>query len=224
MKKILVPILALVLISCAGNYKNSNQNQIAEKPFDSTLIKPYLSLLPYAGRGVKEFIPTLTNTIQKFQRRPLDTTLLVIGLIDSDKINDTIVSHVFVENDTVIVQSSWKRKGEQLWQFKLKDPFVMLDTFNLFSLEKRSLWVVFTIGFKYAIPRLHSITDEIRNTVSVLAVTQTLKLDSINVEPVVFKEYWENFQGSIIEFSHPEVHPAYIWYEPKKKFVLIWVG
>jgi hypothetical protein len=224
MKKILIPILALFLTSCSGTHSSVNQNQIAEKPFDSTLIKPYLNLLPNAGKEAKEFIPILTNTIQKFQGRPLDTTLLVVGLIDSDKINDTIVSHVFVEKDTVIINSSWRRQGEQLWQFRLKDPLYIVDTFELFSTRKRSVWVTFTIGFKYAIPRLHYPVDEYRNTVSVMAVIQALKNDSIFVEENAFQQYWENFHGSIIELSDPEFHPAYIWFEPKRMFVLLWVG
>jgi hypothetical protein len=224
MKKIFVLLLVSVLISCSGIQRNAKRIQVVEPPFDSTLIKPYLNLLPSASREEREFIPILVNTIKKFQNRPLDTTLLVVGLIDSDKINDTIASHVFVRNDTVIIHSSWHRRGEKLWQFELRNPFYIIGTSDLFTMDKRSIWVAFTIGFKYAIPRLYELPKLEEGELPIHVIVQALKNDSVDVDENSFKQYMENFQGSRVEFSDPEIHPTFIWYEPKKMFVLIWVG
>lgn len=216
--------MAFILVSCSGTSQKQKQIQQTSNPIDSTLIKPYSRLLPTASQQEKEFILELINSIKTFQNKPLDTTILVCGLIDSDFINDTFVSHVFVNHDTVMVHSSWQRRGELLWQYELKYPYLSISDNELFQPNKRSIWVTFTIGYKYAIPRLHFRTDEMRNTVSVMAVTQALRRDSIDVEEDAFQQYWENFKGSIIEFSDPEFHPAFCWYEPKKMFVLLWVG
>jgi hypothetical protein len=224
MKRILIYLIVFIFVSCSGTSQKQKQIQPTSKPIDSTLIKPYSRLLPTASQQEKEFILELINSIKTFQNKPLDTTILVCGLIDSDFINDTIVSHVFVNHGTVTVHSSWERRGELLWQYELKNPYLSISDNELFQPNKRSIWVTFTIGYKYAVPRLFEASEMKETDVAIKAGIEDLRHRGYKVDEELYKKYIENFHGSIIEWEHPEIHPKYIWYELIKKFALFWVG
>jgi hypothetical protein len=224
MKKVSIFLSLVILFSCSGNHQKQKQITSIAAKTDSTLIKPYLHLLQNASEKEKKFIRDLVYTIENYQNKTPDTTIIVIGRIDADENKDTIQSHVFVFHDTVFVQSTWTRKGEILWEHELKNPYLWISDNEAFEFSKRSIWVTFTIAYKHAVPRLieKSFFSELQ-TATKLGL-DNLKSNGLQVDEQAYEQYVTDFQSSLIEYDDPEMHPIYIWYEPLKRFVLFWVG
>jgi hypothetical protein len=215
---------SILIILCCSCYSQKQINSPASAKIDSTLIKPYLLISRNASKKENEFCQDVIHTITKFQNKILDTTVLVIGKVDSDELIDTIQSHIFVRHDTVLVQSIWKRKGKLIWSSESKNPYLWISDNPIFDYSSRSIWVTFTIGHKYAVPRL--IEKSTFNELEVATDTGMKEFEKLGykIEKTSYVQYITNFKGSIIEFDDPEVHPCYIWYEPLKRFILFWVG
>jgi hypothetical protein len=219
MKKLIIYLIPIVLMSCSNT--SQIQKHSTNKPGDSTLIQTYRKLLPNSTKFEKKFITEVIGTFSKFQNKNLDTTILIIGLLDSDNLHDTIVSRVFVNRDTVYVQSEWRKNGNLLWQHIDKNPYMEINDNELFSFDKRSIWVTFTIGYLYTLPRLYSIDDYKNLELEAIKLgVYELNKSNFSTDSVIYKEYLKSFKSNLLEWGNPESRAGlFVWYEPAKRFV-----
>lgn len=104
----------------------------------------FAQLSQAADAGEQAFFALLMETLEQFEQRAVDTTLLTIGNIDGQGPPDTITSTVTVEQGKVLFHSRWVRQGEVLWEEDLPDPYMALNESEVFDYEQRSPWVTLT--------------------------------------------------------------------------------
>jgi hypothetical protein len=218
--------IAMILLLIGCNYLQAQYNNsipsLEQK--DTSLIKKYMNLLDKSSGMDKDFINALISTMTHFQRRNLDTTILTYATFDTDNLIDTIQTRVYVAHDTVFVMSIWEKNGQILWFNKLKNPYVWINDNELFQGDKRSIWVTFTIGYKYAVPDIYKIKDY--NNLFDYAVEngiRDLQRIGIGINNETYKQYLKNYKGNLIAWGDPEIrHGMYIWYDPAKIFILFY--
>jgi len=173
----------------------------------------------------KEFTERLINTIQNFQNRKADTTLIQIGNIDNIGELDTIINRIYYYDRDVWVNSSWTKNGIKMWEEKIKNPYLWINDSEEFQYDTRKPWVTFTIGIYYAIPELDNIDNYSHiDKQLVLQIGESwCKRKNIKISESEYSEYLDNFKGDIIAHGDPEIrHELLIWYEPIKDFLLFY--
>jgi hypothetical protein len=226
MKKIVFFIFPFLFLACTSTHQSplKSDSISIHNHLDSSYIHLYLKFLPIANEQEKKFINKMLYVFSDSDLKSLDATKLIIGKIDDDNINDTIYSHVYVFNDTVIVKSSWKRKGVLIWSDELKDPYLWISDNELFKPSKRSILVNFTIGYYHAIPSLIPKSNFNELNVATRIGVQYFKEQGLDINEMSYYQYILNFKGSLLLIGHPESRACLIWYEPLKSFVPFWIG
>ena len=176
----------------------------------------------YENTSNKKFIDRLIKTVLEFKDRKADTTVLQICNIDNLGKLDTIKNNIYYSNDTVIVNSSWTKNGQKLWEAKIKNPYLWINDADEFQYDTRKPWVTFTIGIYYAIPDIKSINyySHINKQTVLQAGLKWAKRENIKMSKDEYSKYLSNFKGDIISYGDPENRMGLlIWYEPVKKFI-----
>lgn len=207
------------MISCTNGKQGSSQKAINHK--DTLLITTYKSLLPNASEFDKKFINQLLKTIEEFENKKLDTTLIGLGQFEEDNKIDTIKTRVFEETGKIIAYSSWTKNGKLLWEKQINEPYMWINENPLFDGDKRSKWVTFTIGVYHTAPNIYRIKeyDNLRAG-SVRVGIEDLEKNGLKVDSDLYKKYIENYKGDLMDWGHPESRDGlFIWYEPLKRFV-----
>ena len=219
MKRHIFLLLMIGLISCSNGKKESTQKETTKR--DTSLITTYKSLLANASEFDKKFVNHLLKTIEEFENRELDTTLIGLGQFEEDNKIDTIKTRVFEENGKIIAYSSWTKNGKLLWEKQIIEPYMWINENPLFEGGKRSKWVTFTIGVYHTSPNIYRIEKyENLRTGSIRGGIEDLKKNGFEVDTVLYKKYIENYKGDLMDWGQPESRDGlFIWYEPLKRFV-----
>jgi hypothetical protein len=173
----------------------------------------------------KEFIDRLLKTISNFEDKKADTTILQICNIDNLGKLDTIKNRIYFKNNEVVVNSSWTKSGQKLWEYEIKNPYLWIDGSDEFQYDTRKPWVTFTIGIYYAIPEIENI-DHYSHIDTQWALQTGLdwaKSKNLIISNENYAKYLKDFKGDIIAFGDPENRDGlFIWYEPIKDFSLFY--
>ena len=224
-----ITILLLILSSCNStnldnHVKINDSTKVSNADFakvDTTLILQYRHRLDSAKGREKDFINYLLSILTQYQGKRLDTTILTVGLIDSDTRVDTIQTRVFLKHDTIWVNSIWIKDNKINWEYSFNNPYLFISDF-IYRFYEKDIWIPFTIGIYFAPPILHN-TNEYKNLFET-AVTyglEDLKKNGISVNESDYKKYLLNFKGNLIEWGNPTIREGlHIWYEPSNRFVI----
>lgn len=217
---ILLLFILLVTFSCISYA----QNDITPCHNDTSLLSAYKNQLESAAVSDRKFILEIIRTLEEFQCRQLDTTIMTICKIDDNFEPDTVLTHIFDSNDTIIVNYSWTKEGELQWNEAIINPYLWINEDALFQFDTRNKWVTFTIGIYYAIPEIFDIQDY-QHLFKLAAQQGSMELKNIGfeIEPVSIVHYLENFKGNIITFGDPENSAGMlVWYYPMNRFILFY--
>jgi len=167
-----------------------------------------------------DFINAVLSTINKFESLHADTTIKTLANIDSSEPIDTIISRVFVKNDTVYLRSSWSRDGELLWQHEILNPFLWISDEDEFAYKTRNIWVTFTIAVLQGIPIFYDRNEFEHISNATAFQIGKADLDSKQKNSKGLSEYINGFTGQLIEYGEPELREGlFFWHEPSKQFI-----
>lgn len=192
--------------------------QVSEKE-----LAQYRNAYDLAEKWDKQFMTKMFQTIEKFSDRPADTTILTVGNIDGIGEPDTIMSHMYALDDTVFVESSWRRKGKLMWSGTQKNPYLGINNDDIFSYDQRHPWVTFTIAVNYGAPELSERTDYsgIDRETALKMAKWFIERKNLKISEAEYNQYFDSFNGQLFMFGEPEIrHELLQWYEPKKMFIL----
>ena len=228
--RIILPlVITCILFGCSQNNKGDNRDDTETKiPFcsaDKLSVDPeYTSridkLKASSSKREIEFIDDLLSTITKFNDLPIDTTIITLANIDAVEPLDTVLTRVFVKNDTVHLKSSWFRKGELLWHTEIKDPYLWVSDNVEFDSGTRSIWVTLTIAIQYSLPRFYYRSEFPQISNETVITMGKAYLDSKGISSLGLPGYLADFGGQLLEYGEPELREGlFIWHEPSKQFI-----
>ncbi|MCV9388438.1 YARHG domain-containing protein [Reichenbachiella ulvae] len=194
-----------------------------EIKIDDAVLSQYESSELSADGWTKQFLAKMFQTIDQFEGRPADTTMFTIGNIDGIGNQDTIKTHIQAVDNDIFVSSTWSRKGEIIWSNSQKNPYLGINSDDIFSYEGRHPWVTFTIALNYSSPELSSRNDYagIDRETAIKMAEWYIERKNLNISMVEYTSYFDSFDGQLILFGEPEIrHELMQWYEPKKQFIL----
>lgn len=232
-------ILLFSLISCGTNNSKEQieQQTIPEESIKQPIIKKYdgevipvnsayiaqlTELKKTSEKWDSEFIDKIISTINSFENRNADTTILTIGNIDGIGKLDTIRTHVYIKSDSVYMTSKWLRNGIQLWMDKITNPYMWINDSDEFDYEARNIWVTFTIAINYSLPELDNEGrySSIGNQTASKFGYSELKQQGVQISEQEYLDYLANFKGLVLSYGQPEPHPnLVVWHEPTKQFL-----
>ncbi len=204
--------------------ENKKRNEIERKiiRIREAELNQYKSAYNSADKWDKQFMDKMFETINQFNERPADTTILTIGNIDGIGKMDTVNTHIYVLDDTVFVDSKWNRNGELLWNDEIKNPYLQINNDDIFSYDDRHLWVTFTIAVQYGAPELSERTDYsgIDRGTALKMGKWDIESQNLKISDAEYIKYFDSFNGELFLFGEPEIrHELLQWYEPKKVFI-----
>jgi acyl-CoA synthetase (AMP-forming)/AMP-acid ligase II len=156
----------------------------------------------------------------EFNGRAKDTIIYTLGNISGSDIADTIKNHVYILNDTVIVESWWIKNNDTLWHYEYGDEFVDNTGSELsYDPDEQGIWATFTTGIYFVIPDLTPTTSGMDSAMIVDNGLSDLRKLGINVTGKDYATFLHRFHGDVISFGEPEREDSWIWYGPAKRFV-----
>jgi len=189
----------------------------------STRLQEYKSYYDSSDKWDRQFMDKMFWTIDKFNNRPADSTILTIGNIDGIEPLDTITNRVYFSEDTVYVESNWSRNGEILWSDDIKNPYLGIGMSDLFDYDLRHPWVTFTIAIHMSTADLTERADYsgINRKIALEMASWYIKRKELEITDEEYESYFDSFNGQLFSYGDPEGRNSlHQWYEPKKTFIL----
>lgn len=222
-------VLLCFILSCSTSKKESVK-PVAEKPVEvssaetlsvnAEYIAKIEELRLSANQRESDFISDLLSTISKFKKIAADTTILSITNLDAYPPADTVQNRIFIENDSVRVQSHWYRGGELLWKAEVINPYMWISDNPEFDYETRSTWVTFTIAIKHTLPKFYNLSDMPQISMETAVAMGKSFLERKQIDSSGLSEYLSDFEGKLLEYGEPELREGlFVWHEPSKQFI-----
>ena len=70
--------------------------------------------------------------IKEFRYRALDTTIVTIGDVDADFVNDTIKTNIYEKKGVIIVRYVWEKGNELMWEYSFENPYFYIGNYTIF--------------------------------------------------------------------------------------------
>ncbi|MGD1835389.1 MAG: YARHG domain-containing protein [Nitrososphaeraceae archaeon] len=191
-------------------------------PTNKKLIESYREIKNNSTRKrTKEFSETLLKTIQQFENKKADTTILTIKNIDGKNGLDTLFTNISYYNGHVAVKSYWKKNGKILWNEKLDNPYLWISENEEYQYDSRNPWVTFTIGVYHAVPELQPIEYYTAiNYKTAIEMAKSWFGNTKGFNEIEYLTYLKNYKGQILLSGDPEIaYELLIWYEPLQTFI-----
>lgn len=228
-------VIASLVISCDNTRESSGLTSNPSEPanhsgdfpksekveMDPALVSEYSNILQEGDSFEKKVAEKIIENIQLFKEKPLKDYIVTVGNIDGTESLDTILSIIWVENDTVYLNSKWYRKSELLWEENLVNPYMYVSDNQLFKYETSPVWTRFTIARDFAIPEFSKVSEYENIPLELVVSSGISKFNDygINVSKADYIAYLENRSVDLLTHGDPELNILSIWYEPAKMFV-----
>jgi hypothetical protein len=234
---IILLILAFCLLIGCDNTK-SNTGEVEQKSNSDIIERSYLgeivsiedgyesqlnSLKIDADDRKSRFIDDVLHLLNNFRDHHADTMIITLANIDAVDPIDTVVTRVYIKNDSVFLKSSWHRNGEILWHDELVNPYLWISKEDEFQYDTRSVWITFTIAIHNAIPTFYNREDytHISNSFAVEMGYEQVQDYCSKSE---YLNYLNSFNGQLLLFGGPESGDRlYVWHEPTKQFATFYM-
>ncbi len=202
---------------------------------DSAMLNSYKTALANcnkANKRVNEYFNDFFSIINKFNGKPLDTTIITSGKLDEKGMLCVIRTRVYLYDSTVFVESSLAMNHKLLWKNSIKNPasWCSIDLPMSFDSGAKSLWVYFINGVCFGAPEF------VNNSATALGKPNTwadswfkdmclddLKKKGIRIDKQQYRAYLTNFKGDLFAYGDfISKERLYIWYSPAKCFILFY--
>jgi len=200
----------------AGNMGKTASNDVLLN-IDQETINKYKSIDESEPEYVKTFKNQIQKTINSLKNKPIDSTILTVGYINSDTLPDTIVNRIYLIKPAILIKSEWIKDEKTVWEEEISNPYMWVNE-KLTPTNDSSntdLWVTLTIALNYSLPELVK-KDEFNNINSDFSFP-----DLSPKEKTKAIEYLANSSCDLLIHGQPEERNGlYLWYEPQNQFIL----
>lgn len=222
MRIFVIIVFFIGLLSCTSKKNPITLN--GDPKVDTVLLAKYEKRLTSATGSEKELLKTLIPLIKQFSFRKLDTIIYQKCHLDTAFQEDTLVTHIFERNNSIYLETNWKKDGKLVWSKETKDPYLWINDNRLYQYDTRDKWVTFAIAIRYGLPEIRHISEYVDlQEMAVENGVNELKGKGVEVSNEEYHKYLSNYKGDLVVVGDPESRDGmFVWYAPAKKFILFY--
>lgn len=160
------------------------------------------------SKRTKDFILLALATMDKFENKPADTSVLQIANLDGIDGDDSLKTNISIIKDNVVVKTIFSKNGIEYWEHSYSNPNMIIDGID-YDLRSNNIWLLFTTGIMSGKPYVQT----------------SFRLESMNhaTEDERFVNYLKDFDGVYIVPGEPEFRDGlFAWDEFSMTFRLIY--
>lgn len=190
-------------------------------PLDTNL---YIECAQIANDRERYYITNVLRFYRQFSGAITDTSVTTVGDIDGNGHADTLKTRIYIESNDIHVYSQWTSMGDLKWEYDLVNPYKWISNEypDLFAWDKRSPWMVFTIGILDSPPELFHPSHFRRVTIEMAARSGLWELEKLghSITREDYIDYLREFKGVVMQYGHNEpIRNLVIWYAPLNRFI-----